>query len=128
MTRINSGVDPKELSTKHLIAEHREIKRIPNVVRKRLIAQKAISEGPEDFCLGKGHVTFFYRKLGYLKNRYTSLHRECLQRGFSVTDYTDAWSDIPEPFMGKWKETPEARKLILNRISEREAQKKPLTE
>jgi hypothetical protein len=32
MTRINVGVHPSELSTKHLIAEHREIKRIPNNV------------------------------------------------------------------------------------------------
>ena len=33
MTRINVGVDPSELTTKHLIAEHREIKRIPNCIK-----------------------------------------------------------------------------------------------
>ena len=30
MTRINCGIPPEELSDKHLLAEHREIKRIPN--------------------------------------------------------------------------------------------------
>jgi hypothetical protein len=39
MTRINVGVDPAELSTRHLIAELREIKRIPNLVK----CQKNIS-------------------------------------------------------------------------------------
>ena len=34
MTRINVGISPAELNDKHLIAEHREIKRIPNCVAK----------------------------------------------------------------------------------------------
>ena len=33
MTRINVGVDPSELNVKMLIAEHREIKRIPNLIK-----------------------------------------------------------------------------------------------
>lgn len=32
MTRINVAIPAKELTTRHLIAEHREIKRIPNMV------------------------------------------------------------------------------------------------
>ena len=40
MTRINVGILPKELSNKHLIAEHREIKRIPNCIK--LIQQRII--------------------------------------------------------------------------------------
>jgi hypothetical protein len=35
MTRINTGIPPKELTDKHLLAEHREIKRIPNCIKKR---------------------------------------------------------------------------------------------
>ena len=34
MTRINVGIDPSELNMKMLMAEHREIKRIPNCVKK----------------------------------------------------------------------------------------------
>ena len=34
MTRINVGINPADLTGKHLIAEHREIKRIPNCIAK----------------------------------------------------------------------------------------------
>ena len=34
MTRINVGMMPCELTRQHLIAEHREIKRIPNCIKK----------------------------------------------------------------------------------------------
>ena len=34
MTRINVGIPPAELTDKHLLAEHREIKRIPNCIAK----------------------------------------------------------------------------------------------
>ena len=67
MTRINSGVDPKELSDKHLIAEHREIKRIPNKVKS---GKYDITDQPKFFKMGTGHVKFFYDKLKYLYDRY----------------------------------------------------------
>ena len=34
MTRINVGISPTELTDKHLLAEHREIKRIPNCIAR----------------------------------------------------------------------------------------------
>ena len=34
MTRINVGIPPADLVNQHLIAEHREIKRIPNCIAK----------------------------------------------------------------------------------------------
>ena len=79
MTRINCGIPPKELSRLHLLAEHREIKRIPNVIKKKngIIDIKKI---PKEFCLGTGHVTFFYNKLKYLHNRYIDIHKECVTR------------------------------------------------
>ena len=61
MTRVNTGISPFELPTKLLLAELREIKRIPNLVKSgkfSLIGQ------PPEFTLGKGHVKFFYDKLG----------------------------------------------------------------
>ena len=74
MTRINVGVLPKELHDKHLIAEHREIKRIPNTIRN---GRFKLDGQPSEFKLGKGHVKFFYDKLMYLKNRYERLfHRQ----------------------------------------------------
>ena len=60
MTRINIGVSPNELIGKHLLAEHREIKRIPNCIKKGRYKMIGI---PDKFKLGTGHVKFFYNKL-----------------------------------------------------------------
>lgn len=80
MTRINV-VPPQELCDQHLLAEHRELTRIPNAVAKgkfNLLGQ------PEDYKLGEGHVRFFFNKLTFLKKRYDALHQECKARGFNV--------------------------------------------
>ena len=84
MTRINIGVPVKTLTSKHLLAEHREIKRIPNVVARGRYNPKSI---PPSFSLGKGHVSFFYNKLGYLKKRYQELYQECKERGYNVQNW-----------------------------------------
>jgi deoxyribonuclease (pyrimidine dimer) len=88
MTRINVSIPPKELTNKHLIAEHREIKRIPNIVASGRAVLKNI---PDEFKLGTGHVKFFYNKLEYLRKRYEELYQECLNRNFKVTYYGNAW-------------------------------------
>lgn len=56
MTRINVGIPPKDLNTKHLIAEHREIKRVPNLIKKGRLKSSNI---PSNFTLGAGHIKFF---------------------------------------------------------------------
>ena len=57
MTRINVGIPPAELVNQHLLAEHREIKRIPNCVAKGKYNMDGM---PERFKLGTGHVKFFF--------------------------------------------------------------------
>lgn len=116
MTRINAGINPSSLSDKHLLAEHREIKRIPNTIGK---GKAIIKDIPDDFVLGKGHVKFFYNKLYYLFNRYNAIHRECLKRGFNVTYYREAWDNVPVILMQDWKPTQNAADLIRQRIHER---------
>lgn len=116
MTRINVGIDPRELTREHLLAEHREIKRIPNMVRTGRISLDNI---PDQFVLGQGHVKFFVNKLGYLLNRYKDIRDECYHRGYNVTDYSDAWIGIPEVLMGQWNHTQEAIELIRNRIADK---------
>lgn len=81
MTRINL-VDPKILCDQHLLAEHRELTRIPNGVASGRYKLDAI---PPDYVLGQGHVKFFLDKMKFLRDRYDSLHEECIRRGFSVT-------------------------------------------
>jgi len=117
MTRINSGVNPKDLTNKHLLAEHREIKRIPNTISSGKARVVGI---PDKFTLGKGHVKFFYNKLYYLQKRYVTIRDECYRRGFNITNYEEAWNfNIPTGLYNDWVETDEARKLIEERIRER---------
>lgn len=116
MTRINCGIKPMELTDKHLLAEHREIKRIPNCIKK---GKFDLKDQPSKFKLGTGHVKFFYDKLGYLFIRYKELYNECISRGFKVEFYGDAWNDIPQNLMNNYDPTDEDRKIIRERINER---------
>lgn len=90
MTRINL-VPPTELCDQHLLAEHRELTRIPNAIAK---GKFSLDGQPKDYKLGEGHVRFFMNKLTFLKTRYDLLHEECLARGFKVQYF---WTeDLPQ--------------------------------
>lgn len=124
MTRINL-VPPAELCDQHLLAEHRELTRIPNAVAKGKFSLKG---QPEDYKLGEGHVRFFFNKLTFLKKRYDSLHEECLARGFNVQYF---WSsDLPnEPTLGlDYEPTETALKANRERIEIRMPTKPRFTE
>ena len=54
MTRINSAIDPKNLTDQHLIAELRELPRIFTAVNKRIEKGKLFDDIPEKFTLGTG--------------------------------------------------------------------------
>jgi deoxyribonuclease (pyrimidine dimer) len=116
MTRINVAVRPIELTDKHLIAEHREIKRIPNCIKK---GRYNLDGMPDKFTLGTGHVKFFYNKLEYLHYRYLELYDECIKRGFNVTDYSECFDDLPADLYNWYDEQPNDRTIILQRINER---------
>ena len=115
MTRINVGIAPARLPTKLLVAEHREITRIPNAVtsgRARLDHQPV-----DSFRLGPGHVRFFYNRLGYLADRYQLLLGECRRRGFDVTDKSSAFDGVDRgmPYLPSEAD----RQQILDRFDER---------
>jgi hypothetical protein len=114
MTRINVGILPEELPNQLLIAEHREIKRIPNVVKS---GRFSLARQPKAFTLGTGHVSFFYSRLLFLKNRYLSIRDECLRRGFNIQDYSSAWDEVPQDLMGDYEPTHQDRIIVLERIS-----------
>lgn len=114
MTRINVAIEPAELPDKLLLAEHMEIKRIPNAVNKGRYNTNGI---PKKFKLGTGHVKFFYNKLQYLKNRYLSLHTEAVNRGFNVTDFSSSWDGCPDELMNDYSPTDNDRELLIERIS-----------
>lgn len=116
MTRINTGIRASELPDKLLLAELREIKRIPNVIAKGNYRMENI---PERFTLGTGHVKFFYNKLEYLLERYNELRDEAIKRGFNVSDFNDAWSNVPSMLMNGYQETERDRSLLIERIHEK---------
>lgn len=116
ITRINAGIPVQDLSRQHLIAEHREITRIPNAIKA---GRFSMNGQPAEFKLGQGHVKFFYDKLGYLKGRYMSLYLECRRRGYNVTNKMDAFVGIDPQYMGHYTPTPEAISIVKQRIKER---------
>jgi deoxyribonuclease (pyrimidine dimer) len=82
MTRINL-VDPAVLTNAHLMAEYRELPRIFTAVAKDPIRAQAIQK-PQHYCLGKGHVIFFYDKLHWLIKRYNSLYHTLIARNYAL--------------------------------------------
>ncbi len=113
MTRINC-VPVQELSGPHLIAEYRELPRV------FALAQKAALRGafsqPASYQLGKGHLLFFYTRLGYLARRHGELINEMKRRGFKPSFdgiKREDFPSIPAHYWEDWNPTPEA--LCLNR-------------
>jgi deoxyribonuclease (pyrimidine dimer) len=113
MTRINVGIEPKELPNKLLIAEHREITRIPNAIKS---GRAKIKDIPQEFTLGPGHVKFFYTRLLFLKKRYESLYQECVKRRFQITNKSDSFLDLPQELLTDYEPTNKDRHLLVTRI------------
>lgn len=76
MTRINV-VPVSELSDQHLIAEYHEL---PRVLKQNI----NITDAPEQYCLGKGHMKWGKLHAGYCVYRYLLLRKEMAYRGFKV--------------------------------------------
>jgi hypothetical protein len=111
MTRINV-VPASELCDQHLLAEHRELTRIPNNVASGKY-KVFYSDRSEVYTLGPGHVKFFTNKLDWLLNRYASLSEECRLRGFKVID---KWpSDLNVSPWSQENYKPTLRDMALNR-------------
>lgn len=115
MTRINV-VPPAELCDQHLLAEYRELTRIPNRVAKGPVS---LEGQPADYVLGTGHVRFFYDKLLFLRERYDALCNECWARGFNVGDRwpdRDPARELPADD-AMWKDyAPTSAALAANRV------------
>lgn len=128
MTRINC-VPVQELSGPHLVAEYRELPRV------FALAEKAAARGgfvqPDKYTLGKGHVIFFYTRLGYLAERQRSLVNEMKRRGYKPA-YSGIeraqFPGIPDAYWAHWTPTPEALALNRARIAERSGKKRGETQ
>lgn len=122
MTRINC-MPPQELTGPHLVAEYRELPRIFALVRAAMARGERPDDprNPREYCLGAGHVRFFYPRLGYLAGRQAALIAEMKARGYapSFTDPHALLDGIPDEWRGDWIPTEQALAINRARIAER---------
>lgn len=109
MTRVNV-VPPSELCDQHLLAELREIKRIPNSIFSGKI--KIDKNMPPHYVLGEGHIKFFTTRIRFLGNRYTELLKESRKRGFN-TKYL--WPIRASIILPQGDYEPSAKDYAINR-------------
>lgn len=119
MTRINC-IPVAQLCDQHLLAEHRELVRIPNSLMSGKLKFE-YPDRPDEYTLGAGHVKFFTNKLRFLFNRYQQLDDECIKRGFNTTYM---WPDhfFNQTTLRYWDDyvpTKHAMRLNRDRIAER---------
>lgn len=122
MTRINC-IPPAELTGPHLVAEYRELPRLFGLVRMAIARGETPQDprNPPSYVLGKGHVRFFYPRLGYLQRRQAALIAEMQARGFApgFTRVDHLLEGIPEIWCADWQPPPEAQALNRERIAAR---------
>ncbi|MGV3653671.1 MAG: pyrimidine dimer DNA glycosylase/endonuclease V [Noviherbaspirillum sp.] len=119
MTRINC-VPVQELSGPHLVAEYRELPRVFALARKASMRGTFVQ--PAAYTLGKGHLLFFYTRLGYLAKRHAALIREMQRRGYRPSFQgveRHHFPEIPDAYWDDWDPPEEAVHLNRQRIAER---------
>ena len=119
MTRINC-VPVEELSGPHLVAEYRELPRIFALAQKASLRSSFTQ--PPAYTLGKGHMLFFYTRLGYLAKRHAALVQEMKRRGYKPSFdgvSREQFPDIPDSFWSDWEPTADAIRINRARIAER---------
>ena len=122
MTRINV-VRVEELSQQHLVAEYREIMRLPGNLKawlNRKSKPPSFDEIPKEYKLGTGHVKFFFNKFMYLEKRFDSIIDEMLERGYSP-NFTDSsiFKRVDKLYYNDYTPTEEAIEINRARIKER---------
>lgn len=126
MTRINL-VPVEELTDQHLFAEFREIKMVPQSLKRSIIARghdAVLNNIPEHFTLNKNHVTFFYDKGLYLAERYEKLKDELRKRDYKIDfdapmDREFIYANAGKLFIKDYKPTPQALTIVRERIAQR---------
>jgi deoxyribonuclease (pyrimidine dimer) len=126
MTRINV-VPVQELSRQHLVAEYREITRLPKNLSNALNRKSkpfSLSEIPSQYVLGTGHVKFFFDKMKFLESRFEQLVSEMLARGYNPT-YRDSgiFKNCSPSFYNDYVPTDDALRINRARIAERNGNK-----
>lgn len=120
MTRINL-VSPQELADQHLMAEYRELPRVFSYVKKC----KNKPDIPKTYCLGPGHIKFFYDKLLFLVKRHKLICDELVSRGFDIKNKDSLYdSDISSECYNNYDPTVAEIEISRGRIMDRLLEKK----
>lgn len=121
MTRINL-IDPQELTDQHLMREYQELPRILGNVRRAVAAGKHPKNFkiPSQYVLGTGHMTFFYDKLQFLRDRQKTLIAELIKRKYKIS-FTDGLdlSEFKDEWLGNYQPDSKAVALSRERIKEK---------
>ena len=120
MTRINC-IPPAELRDKHLLAEYRELPRVFKLAHAAFHRGDDPMDFPGLYTLGKGHVRFFYDKLGWLKFRHEDLVAEMHRRGWEPKHLRvpAIANNLPPSWWGFWHPTADAITINRERIRQR---------
>ena len=79
MVRVNLGINPKDLTDEHLIAEYNELLMLLGWIEKH-----PTGTVPKEFSLGKGHISFFRDKIKVVAWRLLEVEEEMIPRNFSI--------------------------------------------
>lgn len=127
MTRINT-IDPQYNTTQNLLAEWRELTRVPNKIKSgRTKLNKAL---PSSYCIrsddynvgGAGHELFFVARLKWLQSHYEDILLELEKRGYPQTNnWPSEVNKTDYPFLYSMDYTPSKRDYVkcIQRIYER---------
>lgn len=122
MTRINC-VPIEELTDKHLFAEWREMPRLVKNLQKSLNRPGKpfdLREIPEKYCLGSGHVKFFYNKFKWLHKRHQKITKLLLSKGYNLSHTnSDVFTQVPPWCYNDWEPNSADREINRERIAER---------
>ena len=119
MTRINTGINPKNLTDQHLIAELRELPRIFTAVANRIRENKEFDDIPPKFTLGTGHMKFFYDKQYYLMDRHNELQIEYFNRYKKIWYFNPNLVNCSPCVYKDYVPTKNDKKLLIERIMTR---------
>ena len=128
MTRINANIPMELLSDKLLVSEIEELPRILYHILCRIEANKQFDDIPKNFCLGTGHIKFFFDKCFFLFDRYKHLIDEYEKRSkqkYNQIRYNQVInrylkiSRLKPILCQDWIASKENNELIINRILEK---------
>jgi len=122
MTRINC-IPVQELTNKHLMAEYYELPRVFTLAQAAF-NRDDIKNIPCEYTLGKGHVRFFYDKIGFLHDRYNDLYIELVNRNYKLNTYKfnqiiKTVLLLPNSLYNDWTPTKDAQTINRKRINKR---------